>query len=323
MGGCSYDRDVYGSSSGWGSYGSSSSVANSVMSADSLDSDMCPLNKYIVAKTKHPIVLMLDVTGSNVDFAKIVYDKMPMFYGQIEQKGYLKDFEVAVCAVGDAYTDSYPLQIADFAQGKDIDNWLPKLVLESGGGGQRMETYELAAYYLLRNFDFPKDSEPIVFFLGDEAPYESVKKNHIKEYISDNSNDIDTKDLTTKAVFKALLEKIPNTYMLLNPYNGYVKDDEIRKSWQELFSEQSHVVVMEPNNEKAIVDLILGIIAMIGERDLEDYKIDMLDRGQTKKRIESVDKMLLGLSKSLVPTQTVNGLANRSTTPKRNKNTRL
>ena len=32
---------------------------------------------------KHPIVFALDVTGSMGDWAKIIYDKLPMFYGQI------------------------------------------------------------------------------------------------------------------------------------------------------------------------------------------------------------------------------------------------
>jgi len=29
----------------------------------------------------HPIVFALDVTGSMGDWSKIIYDKMPMFYG--------------------------------------------------------------------------------------------------------------------------------------------------------------------------------------------------------------------------------------------------
>ena len=36
--------------------------------------------------------IVLDVTGSNINFARLVYDKLPMFYGEIEQKGYLNDF---------------------------------------------------------------------------------------------------------------------------------------------------------------------------------------------------------------------------------------
>lgn len=323
MGGCSYDRDVYGSSSGWGSSSSGygSSVASSVMSADSLDSTMKPLNRRISSKSKHPIVIMLDVTGSNTDFAKIVYDKMPMFYGQIEQKGYLKDFDISVCAIGDAYSDDYPLQIADFSKGTEIDDWLKKLVLEGRGGGQRCETYELGAYYLVHNFDFEKGAQPIVFFLGDESPYSNVSASQIKQYIDSGFKDSDI-DLKTTSVFKELLRKIPNTYVFLNPYNGYYKDDDIRNMWKSLFENKEQVILMQKDNEKAIVDLMLGVISMVGEKDLEDYKVDMLDRGQTHDRIASVDKMLSGLSKSLVPTATVTGIqksSGSSTREKKNK----
>lgn len=327
MGGCSYDRDVYGSSSGWGGGSSSSgwgsSVADSVLSSRDLDKSMHPCNKILKGSTKHPIVIMLDVTGSNTDFAKIVYDKMPMFYGQIEQKGYLKDFEISVCAIGDAYSDEYPLQIADFAKGKDIDGWLSKLVLEGAGGGQRCETYELGAYYLLRNFEVNNGVEPIVFFLGDESPYDTVTLKHIREYIGSRLTEDSV--MTTSNIFKALLDKIPNTYVFLNPYQGYINDKDISKKWKSLFTScPEHIICMQQNNEKAIVDLMLGVIALINEKGLDDYKIDMLDRGQTNARIDSVDKMLKGLSTSLVPTATVNTIQKSTTTNRaRNKNTRL
>ena len=98
MGGSSYDRDVYSSSSSssWGSFGASDYSA-SKFTRSFLDSSMNPNGKILKSSAKTPIVIMLDVTGSNIDFARVVYDKMPMFYGQIEQKGYLEDFEISFC----------------------------------------------------------------------------------------------------------------------------------------------------------------------------------------------------------------------------------
>lgn len=325
MGGSSYDRDVYSSSSGWGSYGgggSYSAAANNVMHASTLDDTMNPLNRTIKSTSKHPIVIMLDVTGSNTGFAKIVYDKMPMFFGQIEQKGYLDDFEISVCAVGDAYSDYYPLQIAEFKKGTAIDDWLKKLVLEGRGGGQRCETYELAAYYLLHNFEFERDAKPIVFFLGDEAPYSTVNTSIIKEYVDTY---YDGENVDSKYVFEELLKKIPNTYMFLNPYNGISNDDNIKETWLSMFGKHSkNVIMMQPDNEKAIVDLMLGVLSLIKDGDLKSYKVDMLDRGQTNERIESVDRMLLGLSNALVPTATINNLQkSEGTNRSRNKNSRL
>ena len=87
---------------------------------------MKPNGKILKSKAKTPIIIVLDVTGSNIDFARVVYDKMPMFYGQIEQQGYLKDFEISFCAVGDAKYDNYPLQIGSFAKGINLINGLKK-----------------------------------------------------------------------------------------------------------------------------------------------------------------------------------------------------
>ena len=70
---------------------------------------------------------------------------------------------------------------------------------------------------------------------------------------------------------------------------------------------------------------MLGVIAMVGETDLETYKIDMKDRGQTAKRIDTVGEMLGDVSTALVvtPTTTVTGLQSSSTNARSKTNKRL
>ena len=305
MGGFSYDRDVYSdsSSSSWGSSSSfgASSYSASKFTSSSLHSSMKPNGKILESNSKSPIIVVLDVTGSNIDFARVVYDKLPMFYGQIEQKGYLKDFDIAFCAVGDAYTDDYPLQIGEFAKGIELDSWLEKVVLESGGGGQGKESYELAAYYLFKNAKFAAGSEPIIFFIGDEKPYATVNKSQAEQFdIECEENGIEP--------FKLLRKKVnDNIFMLLNKYASRYFDDETTSCWEKLLAPE-HVVKI--GEEKAIVDLMLGIISMVSSaRSLETYKIDMLDRGQTQARIEGVSKSLEGLSTALVPVKVTGAIA--------------
>ena len=93
MGGFSYDRDVYSSSSSssWGSSSDSfgaSSYSKSRLSSSTLDASMLPNGKILESKTKNPIIIVLDVTGSNIDFARVVYDKLPMFYGILSSSEY-------------------------------------------------------------------------------------------------------------------------------------------------------------------------------------------------------------------------------------------
>lgn len=312
MGGSSYDRDVYSSSSSksWGSSSNfgASSYSASKLTRTSLDSSMSPNGKILESKTKNPIIVILDVTGSNINFARLVYDKMPMFYGQIEQKGYLEDFDIAFCAVGDAYTDEYPLQIGSFAKGIELDSWLEKVVLEGMGGGQEKESYELVAYYLLKNMKLEEGSKPIIFFIGDEAPYPTVNKYQAEKFgIKCRENNIEP--------FKLLREKVgDNVFMLLNKYCGDSFVSEITSSWVERLAPEHVIKIRE---EKSIVDLMLGIISMnSSSRSLETYKDDMLDRGQTEERIENVSKSLENLWAALEHVKVSDAIAKTTSSKK-------
>jgi hypothetical protein len=72
---------------------------------------------------------------------QVIYDKLPMFYGQIKMKDYLHDPSVSFCAVGDVTSDDAPLQVTRFGEGKEIDELISKIWLEGGGGGNQHESY--------------------------------------------------------------------------------------------------------------------------------------------------------------------------------------
>ena len=285
MGSCSYDRDVYSSSSysSWGTSAHSEKIFNRNYLEDSLK----PNGKKIISNSKNPIIIVLDVTGSNIDFAKLVYDKLPMFYGEIESKKYLEDFDLCICAVGDAYTDDYPIQIGTPAKGIEIDSWIEKLVLESRGGGQSKESYELMAHYLLNSCEFKQDAKPILFFIGDEAPYPNV---NIKQ-----ASEIGLPIEKEYSPWDALNRKFGNSvYLMLNKYCGRNFDSEITNAWERVLCKENIINIHE---EKGIVDLMLGVIALKKE-ELDSYIIDMKNRGQTLARIEGVSKSLEALANS-------------------------
>ena len=315
MGGGSYDRDVYSGSS-YSSWGTSS-ISKSKLNSTYLDDSVQPNGKIITSNTKNPIIIALDVTGSNIDFARLVYDKMPMFYGQIIEQGYLKkdDFDIAFLGIGDAYTDSYPLQLTDFAKGIEIDSWLEKLVLEGGGGGQQKESYELGAQYLLKNCEFDKDANPLLFFIGDEAPYPEVKKRQCDSFDIECEKDYDP--------FPNLNKKFKNNvFMFLNKYCGREFKDVITKEWINRLPNEHTRKVLE---EKSIIDMFLGVIALKNGRTLKSYETDMLNRGQTKQRLENVRESLLGYanSKELKVIDNMNVSLPNSTNPAKTLGKRL
>ncbi|MDR0979367.1 MAG: hypothetical protein LBL91_05560 [Lachnospiraceae bacterium] len=304
MGGESYGRDVYssystsngsGSSSSWGA----SSIAAAKISSTKLDSSMNPTGKNLRSTTKNPIIIVLDETGSNIDLARLLYDKLPMFYGQIEQKKYFDDFDISICAVGDAYTDSYPLQVSPFAKGIELDSYMEKLVLEGGGGGNNGESYELMAYYLTEKTEFAPGAKPIVFFIGDEPYHPKVNKGQAEKFDLPFTEPIDP--------FPNLRKKFnDNVYMLLNRFCGRDSfDSKALSQWTKALAPEHLIKISE---EKAVVDLMLGILALLAKRSLKTYAIDMQGRGQTIQRIEGVTKALEGLSTAIVPAEQIKTL---------------
>ena len=97
MGGGSYDRDVYssyssGSSTSWGTTKSYSTESSKVMSRSRPTNDMTPSVKgNLICEHENPIVIAFDVTGSMGEAPRIMYDKFPMFWGELVKKNYLPD----------------------------------------------------------------------------------------------------------------------------------------------------------------------------------------------------------------------------------------
>lgn len=305
MGGSSYDRDVGSSSSSGGFYsgGTSSTLAKSALSRSSLDPSLNPFKRTVKSEKESPIVIALDVTGSNTEFARIVYDKAPMLHGQIEQQGYLKDFDICFSAVGDAYSDSAPLQICDFDFGIGLDDKLKKIFLEGRGGGTMCESYELAAHYFVNNCEMPNAKLPFFFFIGDEAPYARADKSQLEKLIGNVPNN----RLDSTEIFSDLFKQFNgNVFFLQNAYYGNRADvsstNGIRAKWLEYFGTENGEKIIQIHDEKSVIDVILGTIALVTRsRTMDTYTKDLAKRGQTNDRIGTVEQSLGGLSKAIVP----------------------
>lgn len=289
MGGGSYDRDV-GSTSSSSDYDYSdyTDTAKTAFKNGSANTKVLPLDRNLKCKNKSPIVVAIDGTGSMGNDAYIIYDKMPMFYGQILMQGYLDDPAISFAVVGDAYSDKAPIQVCDFEQGTELDSWLEKLWIEHNGGGQSRESYDLMAYYYANHCTLTDATLPFFFFIGDEGYYPQTEGHFISEHIGRNKLAVDARES-----FKRLNKKF-NVFLIHKPYG--TDDDKIINQWASVINRE-RILVME--DSKAIVDVMLGAIAILSEsRNLDDYLVDMKDREQTKERIKLVEKTLSSLSEA-------------------------
>jgi hypothetical protein len=167
------------------------------------------------------IVVAMDVTRSRGDDAKIMYQKLPMFMGQIYMKGYVPDPAVSFAAIGDATDgDKAPIQVGQFESDIRLDKVLSNIWLEEGGGGGGQESYELMAYYYANHSELDcnrRGQKGYFFFVGDEGFYPQVSKKQVKDLIGDTLD----QDIPSAQVFAQLQEK----YHVFFIYP--------RKSWQQ------------------------------------------------------------------------------------------
>lgn len=168
-----------------------------------------------------PIIVVMDGTLSRGDDAKVIFSKVPMFFGQLKMRNYVSDPEICWVVVGDSTCDKAPLQVAQFESDNKLDEWLAKMWLEGGGGGTGQESYQLAAYYIAKKMllDAVKKraKKALVFFLVDEGFYPKVSREEVERIIGDRL----PADLDSAEVF-AELQKMAEVYVI------YPK-----KSWQE------------------------------------------------------------------------------------------
>lgn len=321
MGGGSYDRDVPYTSS----RETYSPASDRVMSSRSrANSSLLPHKRNVTCSNETGIVIPFDVTGSMGNDSKTVRDKLPSLWGQIIYPGktieeikkiekeamtdgtfdlnkgyapcdvtpYLDDFAMSLAAVGDAYSDQAPLQICNFAQGKDLDKEIKKIWLEKGGGPSYRESYELMAYYYARHCIIKDSNLNFFFFIGDEGFYEKINAAQVRKIIGDNID----KDIDSAEIFNELKQKF-EVFRLHRKYEDESTDKIIVKQWQDILGAQN---VIRLKSAKAVVDVMLGIIALVTEaRNSSQYTADLVGKGQTEKRIEEVEEILKPLSNSI------------------------
>jgi hypothetical protein len=217
------------------------------------------------------------------EWPSVMFSKLP--YLDLEGKEYLgKDMQISFAAIGDAYGDSYPLQVRKFVSGTGLTKTLKELVIEGKGGPGFNESYDLCALYYARNVEMPKAIKPVFIFIGDEGLYDFVDRESAKKYCKI--------DLTRRTAVKDVFEELKNKYAVYLIRKPYYKTSEnsmserdvlIHSQWASLIGEDHIAILPEPGR---VVDDIFGVLAK--ETDRVDYFRDELKGRQTKEQVKTV-----------------------------------
>lgn len=133
-----------------------------------------------------PIILGLDVTGSMGKIPHyLVKDGLPNMMANIIQRGVL-DPQILFLPIGDHECDRYPLQVGQFESGDaELDLWLTRTYVESGGGGNGGESYLLTWYYgaehTVTDSWEKRKQKGFIFTIGDEPCLRSLPNTVVNE----------------------------------------------------------------------------------------------------------------------------------------------
>lgn len=210
-----------------------------------------PYGKTISTKSANPVVVAVDVTGSMSHWPFEIFDRLPLLYQTLAQ--YRPDVEISFVAIGDAFSDQYPLQVCDFSKGLGLEDQLNALYGEGGGGGTARESYELFAQFMLHQCRAPEASErPFLILYGDEGFYEKISSQQVRHYLGGEAS----RDGDANRTFRALAESW-NMYLLRKPY-GCGLDADIETQWADAIGREK---IVRLNGPERAVDLALGLIA--------------------------------------------------------------
>ena len=247
-----------------------------------------------------PIVVALDVTRSRGEDSRLMYEKLPMFIGQLELQGWVPGAAISFAAIGDATCgDQAPLQVGQFEADNRLDEVLKSFWLEEGGGGTGQESYELAAYFYAAQTDLActqRGDKGFFFFIGDEGFYPRVSKAQVLDVLGQDIPE----DIDSARAFAMLQEKFHVFFVFpQTPFEDRRADidAEIAQRVRDAGGQYDGVDIRASllwNNRN---DLDLHVLTPAGERIYFGAKrsgcggwldVDMNVRGETTKPVENI-----------------------------------
>ncbi|MGW0179231.1 hypothetical protein [Nocardia sp. NPDC003345] len=222
-----------------------------------------------------PIAVLFDVTGSMGRVPIIMQRKLGKLHGLLRDRGYADDPQILFGAIGDADTDRAPLQVGQFESDNRMDEQLRTILLEGGGGGQKSESYELAAYFMAEHVVTDawekRGAKGYLFLIGDELNKPRLASRHIRAVLGDHIRT----DISVESIYRELAERWHIHYILPNQ-SSYYRDPEIAAHWHGLLG-QNFLRLDDPG---AVCELIALTIGLAEDRvDIRTGLADLRDVG--------------------------------------------
>lgn len=262
-------------SSDWATYASTTATKtdSEIFSSTSMNEDLNPLNTVREARDSDvhpastPIIVGCDVTASmGIISQKLVREGIGVLFEEILDRKPVTDPQLMVMGIGDVTCDRSPLQVSQFEADIKCAEWLEKVYLEGGGGGNRCESYDLAAYYAAFNTSIDsiekRNKKGYLFTIGDECPPEILTASQINKVIGGAQSDM---------TFAEIVEAVSKSYHyfhIMVEQGHYMSRDRtgVINQWGELMG-QNAVPLADYND---LSEVIVSLIEVVEGRDADE-----------------------------------------------------
>jgi hypothetical protein len=186
------------------------------------------------------IVFALDVTGSMGQIPKLMASQELPTFMKVLIDCQIKDPQVLFMAIGDAISDSAPLQVGQFESTAELmDQWLTWTYLEGHGGGSGEESYELGLYFLAMHSEMDcmvkRKKRGYLFITGDEMPYPTLSRHVVEAVIGDRLDD----DLSCEEI----VAEVQKSYVPFFIIPDHARARRCERRWRDLLGD--HVLCLD------------------------------------------------------------------------------
>ena len=212
-----------------------------------------------------PIIVAVDVTGSMGMLAELLVKRglRPLFEEILERKP-VTDPHVMAMAVGDAWHDRAPLQVTQFEADIRVAEQIQDLWIESGGGGNRYESYNLPWYFAatrtaIDSFE-KRRKKGYLFTVGDEPCPPVLEAGHVARVLGVGLQE----DLATTDVL-AMAERQYEVFHVVVEQGHYARarPDDVMASWAPVLGQR----VLRLADCEKLAEVIVSAIEVTEGRD--------------------------------------------------------
>lgn len=238
-----------------------------------------------------PIILGVDETGSMGVLAEIIIKEgLGTIMKAIYDRRPVTDPHILCMALGDAFTDTAPLQVTQFeASVEPLTNQVRKLYLEGNGGGNGGESYALAWLFAAAKTKcdaFKHGRKGFLFTIGDEAPHRVLLRQQIQSFVGINVE----KDLEARLLLESLKDHWHVFHLIVETQS--TKEQNAVHKWRELLGERAIVV----SDIERLAEVIVSLIQAIAGAD-PDAIVQSWDEG-TGKTVKGIFDQFVGWLKN-------------------------